>query len=124
MYGYSQSSCNSIFFLLQSEQMQLIIRERIFAEQGKDSRATFFKQFDRLLVRSLRYDFSVCDIATAHIAKHSQKGGPSFRKVVLIVRPIDQHVDWVMESQVHEGLYRSLNSEFDLELVELDSFVL
>jgi hypothetical protein len=83
-----------------------------------------FINFDWLLVRSLLYDFSVCEIANAHIAKHSQKGRPSFRKVVLIVWPIDKHINWVMESQVHEGLYRSLNSEFDLKLIELDFFVL
>ena len=66
----------------------------------------------------------MCDIATAHVAKHLQRSGPRFRKEVLVVRPIDQHINLVMGPQVHKGLYRSFNSEFDLELVELDSFLL
>ena len=83
-----------------------------------------FKQFDLLLMRDLMREFSVCDIATAHVAKHLQRSGPRFSKEVLVVRPIDQHINWFMVPQVHKGLYRSFNSEFDLELVELDSFVL
>ena len=83
-----------------------------------------FKQFDLLLMRDLMREFSVCDIATAHVATRLQRSGPRFSKEVLVVRPIDQHINWVMVPQVHKGLYRSFNSEFDLELVELDSFVL
>jgi hypothetical protein len=75
-------------------------------------------------MRDLMREFSVCDIATAHVAKHLQRSGTSFSKEVLAVRPIDQHINWVMGPQVHKGLYRSFDSEFDLELVELDSFVL
>ena len=69
-------------------------------------------------------DFSVYDIATSHVAKHLQRSSPRFSKEVLVVRPIDQHVNWVMGPQVHKGLYKSFNSEFDFELVELDFFVL
>jgi hypothetical protein len=69
-------------------------------------------------------DFSVYDIATSHVAKHLQRSSPRFSKEVLVVRPIDQHINWVMGPQVHKGLYRSFNSEFDFELVELDFFVL
>jgi hypothetical protein len=82
------------------------------------------KQTDLLLMRDLMREYSVCDIATAHVAKHLQRSGPRFSKGVLVVRPIDQHINWVMGPQVHKGLYRSFNSEFDFELVELDSFVL
>ena len=49
--------------------------------------------------------FSGCDIATARIAKHLQMSVPSFSKEVLFVRPIDQHIDLVMRTHVHKGIY-------------------
>jgi hypothetical protein len=42
LYCYSMSSFYSIFFVLQSEQMQLIIWERFFTEHEKYSPADFF----------------------------------------------------------------------------------